>query len=416
MAETTTTAELIPLLDAYGEYLGAVYGRPALRFALGVHGTASQMFPRRPRPTGRCDVLLLSPSESWARRVWRLEQSLREHGLTVVHVVRPSEPALLRLHRYCVVPREIPPRWRFLAGYAEYLLRTLQPAVVVQATDADPLSVFLKLSAEKRGVRTVNIAHAVLVPHPLKSMFCFDYYFVFGPSSIDGAIASPLRFGETKLVQTGYVLIESDFALPPAPETKTLLFFSTWLYGGSQPFARAYNAAAREGMHVLATWLRTDPGFEVLVRCHPDENPALVQSIVGHLPGVRILPPGRSIKADLARAGMALGMVTNAAIEAALLRRPFRVVFGDGVLPNHLELESYFGPRASTPEQLGDAVREVQSDFDGWLKRCDAFASRHLAYTTDSLDVTVTRIADIARGTEGFPVTHIPTSLAVLRT
>jgi hypothetical protein len=152
-----------------------------------LHGRLIGVLPTAAVAPSPCDVLLLSPSASWGRRIGGLTAALAESGVTVRHEVQPRERHILTHRIYRPSPDSVPAKWRFLAGYAEWLFETYRPRLLVTFTDHDVLSVFLKLSAERRGAKVANVAHSILVPHILKSMFCFDYYLVFGQSSVDNA-------------------------------------------------------------------------------------------------------------------------------------------------------------------------------------------------------------------------------------
>jgi len=406
---------LLPEMEEYVRYIDSGHARPGVRAVTRLYGRIIPLLPKPHIIPDPCDILLLSPSPSWARRMEPLEAALRARGVSFRHVVRPTQRAIIRNRLYAPSTMHIPHRWRYLAGYAERLLATYRPRVIVQFTDSDPLSYFIALSSRLRGIRTVNISHAVLVPHVLKSMFCFDFYFVFGRSSIQGAERSSVRFGSSKLVETGYLLLDRQLEMPPRSDGNAILFFSTWLYNTSAGFARAYDSAAMHCFETIAEWAKKQRRYELVVRPHPDEDPSLVTSRLGHLPNVKILPKSVSMAESLRMTSAAIGMVTNASIEAAVANRPFTSVFPAGVWDGHLDLEKYYGRRATNADELSMKLDRQFEYFDSALDGCHAYAKHHLAYTFDSMDVVTNCLVQIKDDREDFQSRFLPSVLAGMR-
>ena len=407
-SEIRSATSLLPLINAYSRYAKLGYQDPKVRLTLTFAGalvkTGLKLSPSR-HGSAKHDFLVLSPTVSWHKRIEGFVQQLCRLWPNTTHIVVPPLRRILSERRWVRPTYPVSARWALLAGYAAYLVEKYRPKVILTFTETDLLSFFLKLEAERRNIIVVNIAHAVLTQSHLKSMFCFDYYFVYGPSSINNARLHPVRFGSTNLVEAGSITISSGDTLAPNCDRKTAVFFSTFLYGGKDDYSRHFDAEAFKSINLVAAWIKRAKHFRLLVKLHPEEPAGLVERIFAGMENVTILPRDTRISDALQPASIAMGIMTNASIEAALMNRPYVDVFADDFCENYLDIETFFGRRVHTLEALESKVGDVYAHYDLALENCGKFVDHHLAHRGGASDYILACLDEIRRGVVMFPST-----------
>lgn len=107
----------------------------------------------------------------------------------------------------------------------EWLVEQHQPRVLLNDRNGSLYAPFLRLELNARGSRLVHLAYATTVPSLRRlGMNDYDYYFLFGQSSLEALQARELRFGCSTAVLVGSHMIDDSY-LMPAPDlaTRTLL-------------------------------------------------------------------------------------------------------------------------------------------------------------------------------------------------
>lgn len=406
------------ILDRYTGYNAARRPRRAGGLALlakragsAALGRLVPLLTRSPQPDP-CDVLFVHGWSAGPASLQPLTEALEQQGLRVRHHVRDPRGARLRRRLFGNPGQPVPPSWRLDAHYAAYLLQRYAPRVVVLFENYSPFASVLRAVAGG-GVQSVNLSHSVTPPGDEANMFDFDYYFVFGPSSVDHSRGKRIRIGSTRLVQTGYMWIPPDFILPPSTDRRTILFFSQLsdeLLDAPDVSAED-KALVRRNTTVVCEFARKHPDIQLLVRLHPLERPDHVLQLSRGLPNVRVLDPGVGMKAAVSQASLAVVMWSNASIEAAVLGRPLVMVNDSDRAEEYLELEQFFLPRARTPDDLYDRVRAVYADYDRYRAQAARFVTRHLARTTEAVPFLAHALASVARGRPDFEWTELPECL-----
>ncbi len=367
---------------------------PLHRWAKTAAGLAATVAARRGGETEPADVLFLHTYAGEVPRAGALADAVRARGLRVrQELISPPGARLLR-RELTRASQHLPWSERAHAYYAEYLVRRFQPRVVV-TFDTNGLCSPLRRQANGAGARSVQIAHGVIGDTELFRIFDFDYYFVFGQSSVDAASRQPFRIGSTKLVSAGSFLIDEDFCLPTARERSRVLFLSSWLH----PSVREI---LLRNFRILAEWARTRASLTLVVKPHPLEDVTVLQDILRDAPDVRFLDKAMDMKSAVADCALVITGWSVASIEAAILNRP-AVVLNDSEQPDFLELESYYLPRARTAGELQQRIERTLSEYQRFVEASRRLVRRHYERTTDSIPFLARCLEDVASGRESFP-------------
>src|SRR5690606_28367422 len=116
-------------------------------------------------------------------------------------------------------------RYFGLAAYAQWLVEHHQPRILLNDRNGSLYAPFLRLALNARGSLLVHLAHATTVEGSRRlGMNDYDYYFLFGQSSLEALQARKLRFGSSTAVLAGSHMIDDDYVMPaPDLATRTLL-------------------------------------------------------------------------------------------------------------------------------------------------------------------------------------------------
>jgi len=348
--------------------------------------------PRHRRGPG-VDVLFFHPMEKSLKLRKKFIQRVEAEGLSVAHHTLETGLEMLARWSFSRSKETVPAKFYPRACYARQVIQWVRPKLLVTFMDAHYLSILLHREARGVGARVVNIAHSVTAASHLYCMFDFDYYFLFGESSVDHCFENPVRYGSTRLVVTGSPNVDADLRLPLSREKKRVLFFSTWLPDSAR-------AILLRNMEIAVAWARENPGREMLVKTHPLEDVSVITRMARGVGNIRILPPGTTMAEALKPVSLSIVMWSNASLESALAGRPCVVVNDSDMDDSYLNLEACFGKRARNPRELEDRVAAAFSRYDELLENTGRFVARHLAHPWDGPDEIVRNLKIILEGRE----------------
>lgn len=177
--------------------------------------------------TEPCDFLMLqsAPKVIAFQRKKLLIEGLRGRGHSLVETALQAPKTILRKRLLKSPPHAVPTRYFGIAAYAEWLAEHHQPRILLNDRNGSLYAPFLRLALNARGSLLVHLAHATTVESSRRlGMNDYDYYFLFGQSSLEALQARALRFGSSTAVPAGSHMIDSTYDLPPAdPSLRTLL-------------------------------------------------------------------------------------------------------------------------------------------------------------------------------------------------
>lgn len=338
-----------------------------------------------------CDVLLLHYSAASQARGYRngLVAALRARGLSV------TETAIHKPREMLAGRTLLAPGWRFLhhyylyAAYARWLVTRYQPRVILTDKNGSALAPFLKAYTKPTGT-LVHVAHSIPTDNFRKfSMNAYDYYFLFGESSLQRLqqrLQQRRLFGDSQAVLTGTYATHLPIPLPAQQDTVLVL--------GTGP-ALEQTASVRHAYAVILHAARLLPAMQFVVKPHPRSTEAIW---LQHSPppNLRVLPPDTDTSLALTDAFVAVGSFTNAAIDCALQQRPF-ILVAEGDKDPQLDIHT-MAPICHTAQHLADTLQAVAQAPASWRERAQAFAAHHVAHGLNGPQVIADNVLALTRG------------------
>ena len=328
-----------------------------------------------------CDFLLLqsAPKVIAFQRKKLLIEGLRGRGHNLVETALQEPKAILRERLLKRPPHPVPTRYFGIAAYAEWLVEQHQPRVLLNDRNGSLYAPFLRLALNARGSRLVHLAHATTVEGSRRlGMNDYDYYFLFGQSSLEALQARELRFGTSIAVLAGSHMIDQAFDLPPAdPARRVLLVLGVGPDKEKEPgYQRTYQ--------LLRDWSEQNPDYQVLIKAHPRSQVPFWQDAAGALDNVCVLPRECGLADALAQASVVVNIMSNAVIEAGLAQRPVLPVNLSGE-PDIFNQEAFFGAALASVDEIGDRLEWIEQAYDQARAEAQAFGCFHLAHGSRGL-------------------------------
>lgn len=332
-----------------------------------------------------CDFLLLqgAPKVIPLQRKKRLIEALRGAGQRLVETAQEEPRAVIARRMLARPPQPVPLRYFGYAAYAEWLVERYDPKLLINDRNGSLYSPFLRLSLNRRGRPLVHLAHATTLESSRRlGMTDYDYYFLFGESSLDALRARALRFGNTKAVLSGSHMIDQAYDLPPANgEMRSLLIL------GVGP-DKEKEAGYQRTYALLREWAAGNPQYQVLVKAHPRSKVPFWQEAAGHHINIEVLPADCSLAEALGRASLVVNIMSNAVIEAALARRPIIYVNASDNQDIFAQ-ERFFGTRIDSLMALTERVAWIEQHYLPSLENARGFAEYHLAHGIRGMERTI---------------------------
>lgn len=341
-----------------------------------------------------CDFLLLqsAPRIIGLRRKRLLIDALQERGYRLIETALPEPHDICGRRLLAPPPYPIPLRYFGYAAHAAWIVKRFQPRVLLNDRNGSLYSPFLRLSLEQRQSPLAHLAHATTVESSRRlSMNDYNYYLLFGFSSLEALQARKLRFGTSTVLLTGSHMIDRSFDLAPAdPQARTLLIL------GVGP-DKEKEAGYQKTYGLLRNWARENPRYRVLVKRHPRSSVPFWNEAERDLTNISVLPPDCSLAQALKQASVVVNIMSNAVIEAGLAARP--VVYCN--LSDDRDIfhqERFFGPAVTSPAELNSRVSELEEGFTAHVEKARAFALFHLAHGSQGLEKTLEVLESLRNG------------------
>lgn len=345
---------------------------------------ARLLLPKAAPTSAPCDILLLqgAPKVIALKRKKLLIETLRGKGYRLVESAQEEPRAVIARRLLARPPQAVPLRYFGYAAYAEWLVAKHAPRLLLNDRNGSLCSPFLRLSLNRRGVPLVHLAHASTVESSRRlGMNDYDYYFLFGQSSLEALQARALRFGSSQAVLSGSHMIDRSYDVPVAnPAWRTLLILGV---GPDKEKESGY----RRTYELLQDWAAQHPEYRVLVKRHPRSRIAFWAEAASRLPNVTVLAQDCSLAQALEQSSVVVNIMSNAVIEAGLTARP--VIYCN--LSDDYDIfaqERFFGPALTSIEGLHRRLQEIECDYTQHVDQSRAFAHHHLAHGAQGLETT----------------------------
>ena len=328
-----------------------------------------------------CDFLLLqsAPKVIKFQRKKLLIEGLRGRGHHLVESALQEPKTILRERLLKCPPHKVPIRYFGIAAYAQWLVEHHRPRILLNDRNGSLYAPFLRLALNTRGSLLVHLAHATTVESSRRlGMNDYDYYFLFGQSSLEALQARALRFGSSTAVLAGSHMIDSTYDLPPAdPALRTLLILGV---GPDKEKEAGYQAT----YVLLRDWAAAHPEYRVLVKAHPRSQVPFWRDAANALENLQVLPPDCGLAEALGRASIVVNIMSNAVIEAALARRPIIHVNCSGQV-DIFNQHRFLGPCVRDVNELTRRIKAVEHDSREHVRIAEQFAQYHLAAGSQGL-------------------------------
>lgn len=357
---------------------GLRFAREALRdwlFGLGARVRLARSYAAEP-----CDFLLLQSAVkiiAMQRKKLLIEGLRRDHSLVETALPEHSEIVQQRMLKRPL--QRLPLRYFGYAAHAEWLVARYEPKVLLNDRNGSLYAPFLRLSLNARQKLLVQLAHATTAESSRRlGMNDYDYYFLFGQSSLEALQARTLRFGASQAVLAGSHMIDMAFDLLPAdPALRALLVLGVGPDKEKEPgYQRTYA--------ILRDWAKRNPDYQLLIKAHPRSRVPFWNEAATALINVKVLPATCGLAEALEQASLVVNIMSNAVIEAALARRPVLYVNASGE-PDIFAQERFLGSCISDQDGLQQAVARVELNRDHAIRQGKLFAEHHLAHGCQGL-------------------------------
>lgn len=383
-------------LDAYRwQQLRARHGRVGTllriikeNLSASLYGLGTKLRMDKDAQRDKTDILLLQSSAKVVglQRKRLLKEAIRAAGYRLEEVALDTPGALLRQRQFLPPPVVVPLRYYFYAAHAEWLVRRYAPRVLLNDRNGSLYCPFLRAALRRHHGVLVHLSHATTLEASRRlDMNDYDYYFLFGRSSLDALRARPLRFGTSTAVLTGSHMIDHSFDLPPPdPETRTILLLGVGPDKEREPgYVRTYK--------LIQDWAREHPEYRLIIKRHPRSTVPFWQETANTLANVSVLPAECTLAQALRQATLVINIMSNAVIEAALAGRP--VIYCN--LSDDRDIfsqEKFFGFSVSDTPAFQARIQAVEADFGRHREQALAFADFHLTHGFRGLEVTLLAI------------------------
>lgn len=343
-----------------------------------------------------CDFLLLqsSPKVIPLKRKKKLMEQLTAKKYTLIEIAQLEPFAAAHSGCFCQPPQPVPIRYLGYAAYAEWLIHSYNPRIVLNDRNGSLLSPFLRLSLNSRDKTLVHLAHATTLEKSRRlNMMDYDYYFLFGKSSLAALQKRPLRFGTTNAVMTGSHMIDSAYALAPhrAPQKNILVL-------GVGPDKEKLPSYI-DTYTMLARWADNNRDYTLTIKKHPRSSTDFWAHAATTTGNIVILPAGYPLSEALQEADIVINIVSNAVMEAALAKRPV-IYVNNAATGDIFEQERFFGERVDNERQLSDRINNIRRHYQQSVQQSADFAAYHLHNGCCGLQATVTALERLINNLE----------------
>jgi len=336
---------------------------------VGILGTISRKLSKRKK----VDVLFLLNSEQTHKRIKPIINYVNNE-LTVEVSIRNNIISNIKKFRLGMVPFNIP--IELIADYSEakYYSEIYEPKIIVMIENESLLSSYLKNLTD---AKTINVAHGVrtnLIEH---SNIDYDYYLIFGKSSLKHLKNNPYLFGTTTPIITGSPFLGAyKIDKKINHERKNIIYL-----------AQYENSRVRDHLHfsneIFIKFAKRNPNKPCIIKPHPlDDNQTWKMRTKG-IKNVAILNKESNILNAINSAYVSVIAWSNAALESALIECPIIAIDRSGLANNNLDISDYF-PVVKDVIEFENALLDIEKNHEKYKEVCKRFVDYHLGNIENS--------------------------------
>ena len=358
------------------------------------YGIRARMTLRAVATAQPCEILLLhsAPKSMALQRKNILIGALRQRGRQLTEAALQS-PAQACARRMLLAPGEpVPLRYLAYAAHAQWLVTTYAPRVLVNERNGSFHTPFLRIALAAQGGCLLHLAHATTLESSRRlGMNDYDYYGVFGHSSLVALQRRNLRFGDSTVVLLGSYLADETYDLPVAnPALKALLIL------GVGP-DREKDEGYQRTYQLLREWAGQNPDYRVMFKRHPRSRAQFWSEAAGQLSNVRLLDVQCSLANALAQASVVVNVMSKAGIESGLAGRPV-IHVNAGSDEDIFSHSLFFGEQVRDVSQFSRRLQAIEHDYPAHVAQARKFADYHLVHGSHGLAKTTQFIDELLQG------------------
>jgi hypothetical protein len=351
-------------------------------FCLGLYARCRQVKMIDEEP---CDILLLqsAPKVITLQRKKLLKEALRNRGYALTEIALQPIRVILQQRLLKAPPFPVPTRYFAIAAHAEWCVSRYNPRILLNDRNGSLYSPFLRLSSQRRDALLIQLAHAATLEDSSRlSMNDYDYYFLFGQSSLKALQERALLFGDSRAVLAGSHMVDAAYDMPPAKSQREVI-----LILGVGP-DKEKEAGYRQSYQLLRNWLAAHPERRAFVKAHPRSTAPFWGEASKTLKNVAVLPREATLAQALEQSGVVINIMSNAVIEATLARRPVLVV-NLSKEADIFQQNRFFGAKIHDLEMLEQKFLRIQQDYAESLVQSREFSRFHLESGAEGLQRNV---------------------------
>lgn len=362
----------------------------------------------------KCDILVWGNSANHLKRSARVWELLQEKGYKVEFFIPGNDFLTKYALKFKInYDLKVPHQVFFHHVFAKYVVQKYDFKILCDYHNYEVASAFIKKELNQTQ-KSVFIPHGKIRNSYRHSCFTFDYYLVFGESSIEKIKENKIRLGNTKLVKTGSAFIPENFNLEICRNFKNILFFSNW--------AISHHPESNRGFKIVLEWAKRNPDYNLFIRLHPLEDGKYVSEQTKNLKNIIVQDKSLTLKQSLENVSLTIATASNASIEAAMLNRPSLVALDRDYNPlssdvyesdSNFYLENYFPKRARNSSELSERINQIYSNYDFYLQKCKEYVKYHLEYTNNSSEVIAETIEKFYNNKSNFKFVEINDNLSL---
>lgn len=280
---------------------------------------------------------------------------------------------------------------------ANYILEQYQPKAIVSMFNGFPLGAILRNHPKKDYV-SINFAHSILRKTVHHGLIDYDYFFVFGKSSINNMKNNPNRIGKnTNIIPVGSPFIQISEEPMDNFTSKNVLFVSQYSY--------VYSDTAKEIERIkdlVIKLAKANSTLQFTVKLHPHEpeNNNYFTNQADLPVNLIVLPKRVKMLEALTNVKCILNSWSNSSLEAGALGIPSIMITNKYLPDPERKFLDYF-PVCKNPSEIEQALTRLENRiyYDKMRENAYAFFRYHIQYQ-DFSERIVNHFSDIIQHKE----------------
>lgn len=253
-----------------------------------------------------------------------------------------------------------------------------QPKLIIHMQDSSSLSAAIK---KYSGAKLVNIAHGVTGATELFNVIDFDYYFIYGDSSIEHLLANKgtnIHCGSTQLVKVGPLMSEYEEGLRLSDENIKIInsFKKAAIYSSAFTRASSVQELLSSTHKLIIDFAVKNPDTLIIVTLHPAETISDFWHNYISIKNLLIINSGYNKNELASYASIHLTMASNSVIDYGLRGLDSIIIRYNDYADEYLQFSKFF-----TICSNADELAQAMNNYSPEQSKLQEFLSYHCEYT-----------------------------------